>query len=43
MKKYILGLCAVLALGVTANAQQTKKHDKKEKKEKVTKKQKTFN
>lgn len=39
MKKYILGLCAVVALGISANAQQTKKNDKKEKKEKVSKKQ----
>ena len=35
MKKYILGLCVVMALGVTANAQQTKKHDKKCKKSKI--------
>ena len=39
MKKYILGVCAVMAFAVTTNA-QTKKADEKAKTEKVSKSQK---
>jgi len=41
MKKYILGICAVMAFAVTTQA-QTKKEDKKAKTEKVTKAQKNI-